>query len=364
MAVGLFLSIPLTGFRPLSVTALFAAAIMTFFIGMSLSFFVSTIYIRSRVAFAAACIAVTGLFAAGTLVPWLPLESLLPGLGLQYSTPPLDYSSGLAAVLYAAASLLAIVLLTAGAVLLVEERFEARHVRTNEELVAQVKRFSFSKNYGTLLAKEVVDLRRSGLTTRVVFTYIIPLLFLSFTAWFVRYGLAIPVGFNTVFYGAMVGFFGVTFYGWLNNIDHTDYLSTLPVSVPRVIKTKLIAYVLLTSWISAMFLVAIAVVNNDLRLIWLALPVMLVVSIYMVVMTAYLTGLRTNSFFFDPSVLVRFTVLSMFPDLGLTILSFTIDRDVQFAVAGIGLVLGALGISALFFYRGLDKKWDKTEFGE
>jgi hypothetical protein len=180
----------------------------------------------------------------------------------------------------------------------------------------------------------------------------------------VRYGLAIPVGFNTVFYGAMVGFFGVTFYGWLNNIDHTDYLATLPLSVPVVIKTKLLAFAILTTWISAIFLIAIALVNNDVRLLWLALPVMIVVSIYMVVMTAYLTGLRTNSFFFDPGVLVKFTVLSMLPDLGLTILSFTIDRDIVFALAGIGLVLGALGISALLFYRGLDKKWGRTEFGE
>jgi len=364
MAVGLFASIPVTGFRPLSILSLFAAALLTFFIGMSLSFFVSTIYIRSRPAFVAACVAVAVLFGAGTVAKWLPLDTLLPGLGLEYNLPPFTYSPGAAALLLTVASALLIVLLTAGAVLLVEERFESRHVSTNDELLTLDRRFSFSRSYGTLLAKEVVDLKRSGLATRVIFTYVVPLLFLSFTAWFVRYGLAIPVGFNTVFYGAMVGFFGVTFYGWLNNIDHTDYLSTLPLSVPQVIKTKLLAFTILTSWISLIFLVAIAAVNNDLRLVWLAVPVMLVVSIYMVVMTAYLTGLRTNSFFFDPAVLVRFTALSMLPDLGLTILSFTIDRDIAFAIAGIGLVLGALGISAFFFYRGLDRKWSRTEFGE
>ena len=364
MAIGLFASIPLTGFRPLSITAMFAAAILSFFIGMSLSFFVSTLYIRSRPAFGIACVAVAGVFAAGTVVSWLPLDLLLPGLGFEYSLPPLVQSPGFAAIAYAIASVIMIVILTAGAVLLVEERFEPKHVKTKDELIENLRRFSFSKRYGVLLAKEVVDLKRSGLTTRVVFTYVIPLLFLSFTAWFVRYGLAIPVGFNTVFYGAMVGFFGVTFYGWLNNIDHTDYLATLPLSVPVAIKTKLLAFVILTTWLSAIFLIAIALVNNDLRLLWLALPVMVVVSIYMVVMTAYLTGLRTNSFFFDPGVLVKFSILSMFPDLGLTILSFTIDRDVVFALAGIGLVLGALGISALFFYRGLDKKWGRTEFGD
>lgn len=363
MAGGLFLSVPLTGFRAVSILALFVTALLSFFLGMSLSFFVSTIYIRSKVAFGAACAAVAGVFAAGTLAKLVPLDVLLPGLGMQYRMPPFAFSSGIEALGFGGAAALLIVLLTAGAVLLVEDRFESKHVKTDDELLAADRRLSGFGRYGTLLAKEVVDLRRSGLITRMAFTYVIPLLFLAFTAWFVRNGLALPVGFNTVFYGGMVGFFGVTFYGWLNNIDHTDYLSTLPLTVPQMIKTKLLAYVLLTSWMSVIFLVAIAVVNNDLRLMWLAIPVMIVVSTYIVVVTVYLTGLRTNSFFFDPGILIRFTVLSMFPDLGLTILAFTIDRYYVYALAGILLVVGALGISTYFFYRGLDRKWGMTDFG-
>ncbi len=364
MAGGLFVSIPLTGFRTTSILALFIAATLTFFLGMSLSFFVSTIYIRNRAAFLATCTGIAAIFAAGTVVSWLPMKVLLPGLGMQYNVPPFTANPGADALIFGGVTLLLTLLFTAGAVLLVEDRFEAKQVKTGNELLIQEKRFSSLKRYGILLAKEVVDLKRSGLVTRMSFTYIIPLLFLSFTAWFIRYGLAMPIGFNTVFYGAMIGFFGVTFYGWLNNVDHTDYFSTLPLTVPQIIRTKLLAFVLLTSWMSIAFLVAIAIVNNDLRLMWLAIPVMIVVSIYFVVMTAYLTGLRTNSFFFDPGVLVRFTILSMFPDLGLTILSFTIDKYYAYALAGIALVVGALGISTILFYRGLDKKWGRTEFGE
>jgi hypothetical protein len=99
-------------------------------------------------------------------------------------------------------------------------------------------------------------------------------------------------------------------------------------------------------------------------LIVLLLTSALFVSIYSVAMTAYLTGLRTTSFFFDPGVMIKFTALSMFPDLGLTILSFTIDRNVTIALAGIALVLGALGISTIFFYRGLERKWGRAEFGD
>src|SRR5436309_1286541 len=102
----------------------------------------------------------------------------------------------------------------------------------------------------------------------------------------------------------------------------------------------------------------------DTRLLWLAIPIVLVTSAYIVVMTAYLTGLRTNSFLFDPGVLARFSVMSMLPDFGLTILSFTIDRDLRLSAIGIGLVLAILGAITYILLKGIDDKWRGTEFGE
>src|SRR5437867_2649934 len=87
---------------------------------------------------------------------------------------------------------------------------------------------------GRRRGKEFVDLQRSGTYAKMFFSFVTPLLLLSFTAWFVRYGLQVPVGFNTVFYAGMVGFFGVILYNWMNNVDATDYLATVPASVPQV----------------------------------------------------------------------------------------------------------------------------------
>ena len=84
----------------------------------------------------------------------------------------------------------------------------------------------------------------------------------------------------------------------------------------------------------------------------------------MVTMTAYLTGLRTNSFLFDPGVLARFTILSMLPDLGLTILSFTLDRDAILAAVGILLVLAVLAGTTYMMLEGIEAKWRGSEFGE
>lgn len=361
--IGLALSVPLTGFRLTSIGVLFGAALLDFLVGMSLSFFVSVVYMRSRAGFGASVLGVSAVFAAAGAFRWIPVSWVLPGLAAHEALPPFAGDLAAAATCVGV-GLLVVVGLVGAAVALVPDRYEPPAVVAHEELTRYAKTFGRFPRYGTLLAKEFVDLKRSGTFAKMFFSFIAPLLFLSFTAWFVRYGLQVPVGFNTVFYAGMVGFFGVMLYNWLNNVDAMDYLATMPVSVPEVIRAKLLAFLLMTMWITVGFVVAIGWLNGDTRLLWLAIPVAVITSLYMVTMTAYLTGLRTNSFLFDPGVLARFTVLSMVPDLGLTILSFTIDRDLAFAVAGIGLMLFVLGGATYFLLRGIEAKWRGHEFGE
>lgn len=361
--IGLVLSVPVTHFRLTSVAVLFAAALLSFLLGMSLSFFASTVYMRSRSGFLACVTGISLVFAAAGVFRVIPMDWLLPGLAAHEVLPPFPVDVG-RALAYAGAGLLAVGALVAASAVLVPERYEPRAAVARQELPRMDARFARFPRYGTFLAKELVDLKRSGTYAKMFFSFVAPLLFLSFTAWFVRYGLQVPVGFNTVFYAGMVGFFGVMLYNWLNNVDAVDYMATMPVSVPHAIRTKLLAFLIMTSWITVGFVVAIGYVNGDTRLLWLAIPVAVVTSVYMVTMTAYLTGLRTNSFLFDPAVLARFTVLSMLPDLGLTILSFTLDKNAALSIAGIGLVLAFLAGATVILLRGIEAKWRTTEFGE
>jgi len=335
MTAGLFLSIPFSHFRATSILLLFGAAMISFLAGMSLSFFMSTLYVRSVPAFVAAAGVVAGLFAAYAVARVIP-----------------------------AAGIALILVFVAGAVALVSDQYEPKNAYAGDELPGIERRLARFRTYRTLLAKELLDLKRSGTPVKMFFSFVTPLVFLAFTVWFVRYGLELPIGFNTVFYAAMVGFFGVSLYNWLNNVDNADYMATLPLTVPHVIRVKLLAYLLLTMGISAAFVVAISLMNGDARLLWIALPVMFVTGLYSVVMTAYLTGLRTNSFLFDPGVLFAFSAMSMLPDVGLAVLSFTIDAAPVFAIAGIALTLGALGLGTLILYRGIDRKWARAAFGD
>ena len=361
--IGLALSVPVTNFRLTSIAILFGTSLLSFLLGMALSFFVSTVYMRSRIGFMAAAGGVAGLFGAAGATRTLPVSWVLPGLAAHEKLPPFP-GDAVGAALLVLLGLGYIAALVLAAVVLVPERYEPKAVRVRQELPRLDARLGSWKKYGTLLSKELVDLQRSGTYLKMFFSFVTPLLFLSFTAWFVRYGLQVPVGFNTVFYAGMVGFFGVILYNWLNNVDAMDYLATVPVSVPQVIRTKLLAFLLMTTWISIGFVIMIAWLNSDTRLLWLAIPIVVVTSVYIVVVTAYLTGLRTNSFLFDPGVLARFIAMSMLPDFGLTILSFTVDRDLRFSAIAIALVLAILGATSYMLLKGLDARWRGTEFGE
>jgi hypothetical protein len=61
-------------------------------------------------------------------------------------------------------------------------------------------------------------------------------------------------------------------------------------------------------------------------------------------------------------VMTRFMVISLLPDLCITILSFSLDTQPVVALAGIGLVCFALLTTTLFFIRGLARKWDHAGF--
>jgi hypothetical protein len=170
------------------------------------------------------------------------------------------------------------------------------------------------------------------------------------------------VGFNLVFYASMVGFFGVMLYSWLTNMDTVDYFETLPVSPQKLIRSKLVMFLLLTTGISTSFVLALAFLNGETRLLWLALPVLYVTSAYMVVSMSYLTGLHPNSYLFNPQVLFRFALISMLPQIGLTILSFSVDSSPVVAATAIIAVLGVLLTVTLALNRRLDRRWSSTGF--
>lgn len=360
--LGLLASAPIMGFSVVSIFLFLVAATLSFMLGMSLSFLASVLFIRSTKVFLAFTAVLLALFSAQAVFQYPGFETLLPSLGFQMHVRPFAVDAE-AAMLGILVALLLTSAMTALSFYLVEVRVSISSQSYPQKLPEYHSRIPiFSGLTLSLISKEMVDLRRSGTVPKMFFSFVLPMLFLSLTVWFVNYGLAIPVGFNAVFYAAMVGFVGTLMYNWLNNIDLSEYYSFLPVTVPQLIKVRIRVFLLLTIGISAFFVVAISILNGETELLWLALVVMFVTSLYMVVVMAYLTGLKTNTFLFDTSVLAKFAVLSFLPDVCLTILSFSLLSDWVAASLGIALVLGSMLVATRIMYKGIEARWAKAAF--
>jgi hypothetical protein len=360
--LGLAAVAPVMNFSLVSIGLFFVAVLATFMVGLSLSFLASVLFIRNVAVFLALTAIIASIFLLHLATGTPALSEILFPLGFQMNVQPMGTDASAALTSLAIASVF-VLLMTAGAYALVSVRMESSSQMYQSVLPSYHERLPVAKGLNrTLISKELVDLRRSGTVAKMFFSLVLPLLFLAFAAWFVNHGLAIPVGFNTVFYAAMVGFIGILMYNWLNNIDLSEYYSLIPVTVPQLIKVRVVVFLLLTLGISAFFVVGISIINGDTELLWLAMIVMFVTSLYMASLTAYLTGLRTNTFLFDTGILAKFSVMSFLPDVCLTILSFSLLSDWIAAVSGITLVLFSMLFTTWILYRGIETKWAKTSF--
>ncbi|MBT4921168.1 MAG: hypothetical protein HON10_07235 [Euryarchaeota archaeon] len=238
-----------------------------------------------------------------------------------------------------------------------------------------------------IVAKEFVDLFRSGSIKKMVVSYSIPLAVLLGMAWLIDFAEA-PIPINLLSYAPFLGFFGFNFYSWLTILDSPEFMNGLPVKVPQLIRAKVLVYFIITSWISLIFIILMAWRLDE----WTSLPTSIIVmfanSIYIVALTAFLMGLRPNKAIFDASIMIWFWIGTVLPLLGLFLLSFTqgdvslygnwwerASEDGLAATASMydeGMVrqgyVGMLSISAFLLFASavlwklMDRRWGAAEF--
>lgn len=259
------------------------------------------------------------------------------------------------------------VILSAIATLNIKEHNSTASITT----IGYKNRFSeYSLNYSWankmsmpgIIAKERIDLERSKTGTKMFFSFLFPLGFLTFMNWFLDKGLPIQIDFNTIFYGVMIGFFGTMLYSWLNSIDTPHFYSTLPIQVSDVIRARLFLFGTITWWIPLIFMALISYMSNELSLLPIGLVVMITVGIYIVNYTAMSTGLKTNSALFDAFVFIKFFLVSVPPMIAMTILSLAINHKPSTILVALSVICGILSLLSLTFYKMIDHKWNNESF--
>ena len=224
--------------------------------------------------------------------------------------------------------------------------------------------YNWAKKIGVpgIIAKERIDLERSKTGTKMFFSFLFPLGFLTFMNWFLDKGLPIQIDFNTIFYGVMIGFFGTMLYSWLNSIDTPHFYSTLPVTVSDIIRARLFLFGTITWWIPLIFMTLISYMSNELSLLPIGLIVMVTVGIYIVNYTAMSTGLRTNSALFDAFIFIKFFLISVPPMIAMTILSLAINHRPSTILIALSVICGILSLLSLTFYKKIESKWAYESF--
>jgi hypothetical protein len=342
---GLAMAIPLMGFNPFSVVFLSITLFISFIIGLSFSFFMSAVYIKNTPVFVGITV-VIAVFIGSVFFIGGEIGYILPALNV-YTERSIDFA--LLSIFYI--SFYSIV-----ASLLIEERFESSKAEYQTYLPEVTKKFGFFKNNSFLYAKEYLDLIRSRALTKIAFSFILPLLFITFISWLVKTQLVMEIEFNSVFYASMVGFFSVMIYYWIANMD------SLESNVPLIIKTKLFIFIIISSVISSIYIIIISGINSEFHLIGISLFVMFTTSFYIATATAYLTGLRTQSYLFNFEVLFKFCLLSALPLTCLQIIVLNLNTFWFVAITALGLTSFIMIIATIILYRGIESKWAGAEF--
>ncbi len=348
---GMLLSIPVSGFQVTSVLFLLLTLTLSFLLGLSFSFFLSAVGARSKIALGAVLGALAVIVLAG-LISGYDLANLVPSIALQRTHDPIYLLVALGLIALFSATALAMVRVKAGQR---SETYEPRMLET-------AQRFAFAGGNATLMGKDWIDLLRSRTLVPVVSAYVGPLVVLALLFWFLGTVATVTLNLNMVFYAAMIGFFSVSIYSWLNLLDNNAFMEVLPLTVAQVIRTKLVLLSIIAALTSTAFLVALSLLLGQLGTLPLGLLVAYATTAYTVTATAYLTGLRTNSYLFDPRVLAKFSGLSVPPLCALVFLSLSYSSDAPLVGVLVIVVCGILALLTFAMNRRAGTRWAKAAF--
>jgi hypothetical protein len=197
-----------------------------------------------------------------------------------------------------------------------------------------------------------------------VFTgFLGPLLGIYAVIWIFRSGLGMPLEFNVVFYGGILGFLGLMTYSWLTNIEPNEFLNVQPVGVDQVVRAKLVLYFLLTTPVSLVYLVLIGILNREYAYMPLAALVGLSTMVYVAAVTGRMTGLRANTMLFDAAVLGRFSAAIIPPLIVCTLASFLLRTAFWPAAAVLTALSAGLLLASGRLLAGIGPRWARSPFG-
>jgi hypothetical protein len=326
---------------PLSLPLLLLLTLtLSFLTGLSLIFFLSTVYARSKRVF----FALFGIMLAGVTA-----LSLSTGISAAALFPPLQLFYAFSYATFFAACA-AVIIPSAIAVLLFTAEYTDHAKRFRSALAPLTKRLAFFP-CPPLAAKDLLDLSRSGsFIGQTLFSFLIPLGLL----WFLLsvLGRFIPAVDVLLLFAILTGVIASTMFTWLTMFDAFSSYTCLPVSVRTVLKSKICSFTVL-QLIPAVFIVLVSIASGGVAYLVPALVLCLSVSFYALSVTVWLTGLSPSVLVYDAKVLLSYLVMVGIALLALIALAFA---NPYFAA---GSVL--LSLPAWLLLKASYPKWENKD---
>ena len=202
-----------------------------------------------------------------------------------------------------------------------------------------------------LSAKDFMDLKRSGsLVGQSLFSFLLPL----FIMWFFHSLLAdfIPLLQILFSFAILTGVIASTMYTWLTMFDNYNTYSYLPVSVPDLITAKVSEWMLL-QLLPVVFIVLVCQVSGKGQY---TLPVLVLtesMAFYALGVTIWLTGLSPGIFIYSVRVMAMYFLFAAVPFL---LFSSLASISPWYALSALVLIIPAL----IFISKG-KIKWEMRE---
>lgn len=323
---------------PLALPALLLLTLtLTFLTGLSVVFFLSTVYARSKPALGVILALILFAGAALYLYAGINIALFFPPLMLFYSFSWITLALTCAMIL----------ILSAVAILLFTSEYADTTKRYSNALAPLTQRLSFFP-YPPLAAKDLIDLNRSGsFIGQTIFSFLIPLGLL----WFLLSVLIhlLPPGGVLLLFAILTGVIASTMYTWITAFDSFTSYTCLPVSVRALLTSKMCSFTVL-QLIPVALIIAVSLLSNGVAYLIPALVLCLSISFFSLAVTIWLTGLSPSVLVYDAKVLVIYLFV-----LGIALIVLI---ALAFVNPNYALVSVLLFLPGWLFIRDSFMKWD------
>ena len=322
----------------ITVILVFGTLILSFLIGLSIVFFLSTLYAHSSKLLIALLLTCFAVFIVLTYHYNFTIQSFLLPYSFYYN-PSFNKALLILFLIFVPSSL---------SIVFLKVDYPERKKQYKNSLTKLSRKFKFSQ-HSYYIAKDFLDLNRSeGGLGKIIFTFLFPI---GLTWLFLYIFLElIPTIKVIMIFAVFLGIVSSSIYNMLTAFDTFNPYMFLPVKVSTILKSKIISY-LLFSIISFVILILAAISLNQVNWLIPAICSFVTISFYSLSMTIFFAGLHPTILFYNSKIFAQY-ISAVAPLLFVFTIASILDPNIM-------LISPVLLIPALFVLKKSYKKWDK-----